>query len=697
MASVAAARSEARAENAIALPILVFDFDDAVDGQAVEMVNFNLPPDFVQESGTELELVVFNLHHGNTAAVRVGAGERRLIRQGTVTILENLLNNHSAGDGYLGDFPMKRLRVPIDSGALVGGTNTLAFEFIAPWSEGFDRKGIRYEQDHHASAGYRVLYWNLVRSDGSRVFEERDYVVRDYAAFEQPEGGDAARGRELWEDDSILISSAGNRSPKRTACFDCHGSGAPLHYYRFENEVITARAMFHGLDEAQGLDIAAYIRSLAPAQSSTNAFPWSLPYQPGPKLAELSTKDWAAGEMKSHPVVPSLRIPDVLGTAHDHRHEIYGETVEPADLHYSTSVDREWKTRIHFQLPSYHQWVADVHPKEFMGDRSAWDASTLKEKTAAFRDHFTSAESNARALYKWQELDLFSYRFIQREMIRHFGTDYFSGDQAIFPYSVKKLAAIQALDMELTWDLSTVDLYPEIDTDNSREYLNAAVYFNTSPLQSRVATRREGHAIGNRTIASKRFLDVGWYALQLFANPYMGGDNRFIDSGRSYFYGSVKDWLDNLPDGEDESMFAFLVMLNNCLMRQCQVTTDVNDRIGGRYLPHYNPQVLTGHGMQNIDQGTDAQTLPMLLVAIDNFLDFVDEIDVATWQTANVVSNVTSGARHTPYRDDTKQLLIWYELAWNLRRNWGVSQDNPTYRRFIAKASAIWPLQADWP
>ena len=247
------------------------------------------------------------------------------------------------------------------------------------------------------------------------------------------------------------------------------------------------------------------------------------------------------------------------------------------------------------------------------------------------------------------------------------------------------------------WSHLLQQLIREIDTDNSREYLNAAVYFNTSPLQSRVATRREGHAIGNRTIASKRFLDVGWYALQLFANPYMGGDNRFIDSGRSYFYGSVKDWLDNLPDGEDESMFAFLVMLNNCLMRQCQVTTDVNDRIGGRYLPHYNPQVLTGHGMQNIDQGTDAQTLPMLLVAIDNFLDFVDEIDVATWQTANVVSNVTSGARHTPYRDDTKQLLIWYELAWNLRRNWGVSQDNPTYRRFIAKASAIWPLQADWP
>lgn len=684
--------------NAITLPVLVFDTDDQTDGYASRTVSFKLPSDFTQTSGTVLELEVPNLHHGNTLGFRINGGTETLIRDTTATVKHNALNNHATSDGYLGDFSYKILEIPISNGSLVADSNTITFTFRAPWAPGFSTTGVTYNQGHFQTAGYRITYFNFLEADGDRLLDSSDYSVTDYTAFSAPAGGTAATGQALWENDTILTSNPNNQTPKRTACFDCHGSGAPLQYFHFENDVIVARSRFHGLTTQQGTDIAAYIRSLTPAQTSTNARPWSLPYQPGPNLADLTTHEWAAGEMKSHAIVPDLKIPDVLADSDSHRTEIYGATIENSDLTWENSTDTEWQTRIHFQLPSYQQWVADIHPKEFMGGRTEWLASNLKREHDQFRAAFSSASSNLSAIYDWQELDLHSYRFIENEMRTKFSTTYFQANQFTYPYSVKKLAAIAALDIEMTWNLSSVDLHSSVTWDHSREYPRAATYFNTSPLQSHVATGYTGHAVGNRSRASKRYLDVAWYTIQMIVEPWMGGDNRFLDSGRGYFYGASSDWLSELPgDGEPESLFALMHQLNVCMMRMSQQNQNVNDRSGGAYLPHFNPQVMSDNQWRTGDKGDATDKLAIMLAAVDNFIDFLDEIDVATWQTASVVSSMTSGASSTGFRDDSKQLSICYMLLYNLKNNWGVSTSHATYVRARDKFAAIWPSQAIWP
>jgi hypothetical protein len=687
------------AVNNITLPVLVFDHDDQTDGIASKTVTFKTDSTFAQASGTVMELNVPNLHHGNTLSFRINGGTERLIRDTTATVDHNALNNHGTADGYLGDFSFKVLRVPITDGVIVAGSNTITFTFRAPWSAGFTSTGITYDQGHFQTAGYRIVYFNFLETDGDRLLDSSDFVVTDYTAFTAPAGGTAATGQTLWENDTILTSNPNNQAAKRTACFDCHGSGAPLHYFHFENDVIIARSRFHGLTTQQGTDIAAYIRSLTPAQTSTNARPWSLPYQPGPNLANLTTHEWAAGEMKAHAIVPDLKIPDVLANSDAHRTEIYGATIENSDLTFSNSTDSEWQTRIHFQLPSYQQWVADFHPKEFMGSRTSWNASNLKREHDQFRAKFTSAASNSSAIYDWRELDLYSYRFIENEMRTYFSTMYFQADEFAYPYSVKKLASVLALDMEMTWNLSSVDLYSSVAWDHSREYPRAATFFNTSPLQSHVATGYTGHAVGNRTDASKRFLDVGWYAVQMYVNPWMGGDNRFLDSGRGYFYGASSDWLSKIPGGgEPESLFALMHQLNVCMMRMSQQDQNVNNRSGGAYLPHFNPQVLSDNQwLANADKGDATDKLAIMLAAVENFIDFLDTIPVATWQTASVVSSMTSGASSTGFRDDSKQLSICYMLLHNLKNNWGVSTSHATYVRARDKFALIWPSQATWP
>ena len=76
---------------------------------------------------------------------------------------------------------------------------------------------------------------------------------------------------------------------------DCHTwNGRDLKYFNYSNKSIQVRAQFHGLSAQDGLDLAAYIRSLAVYQS-VGGRPWNPPYQPGPGLDSKPIEEWSAG------------------------------------------------------------------------------------------------------------------------------------------------------------------------------------------------------------------------------------------------------------------------------------------------------------------------------------------------------------------------------------------------------------------
>src|SRR4029077_6732339 len=76
----------------------------------------------------------------------------------------------------------------------------------------------------------------------------------------------------------------------------CHTTtGGDLKYINESNYVIKQRTIFHGFQDQDGDDIAAYIRSIATVTLPANARPWNPPFQPGPGISTGTANAFFAG------------------------------------------------------------------------------------------------------------------------------------------------------------------------------------------------------------------------------------------------------------------------------------------------------------------------------------------------------------------------------------------------------------------
>ena len=145
---------------------------------------------------------------------------------------------------------MLALTLPLPSGTVVSGSNTLRF---------------RFNQSDGLSSGYRVLALNFLTVDGSKVLPPEDFVEDTPESWSppRPDAASIRAGRELWLT-APLVANSKNASPRIEArCADCHArDGRDLKYFNFSNVSIIARSRFHGLTTEQGEEIASYIRSL---------------------------------------------------------------------------------------------------------------------------------------------------------------------------------------------------------------------------------------------------------------------------------------------------------------------------------------------------------------------------------------------------------------------------------------------------
>jgi hypothetical protein len=281
---------------------------------------------------------------GAKASVRLNGGAWVNIEDANISMQEP----EKSFGGLSGGFHTTRFTVPI-TGARAG-MNALEFRFNK--TDGF-------------TSGYRVLAFNLRGGNNANAIPTSTFVDDDPAAWRvNGTQADIDEGRALWQGKVALRESPLSPKVLKANCSACHAAdGRDLKYFNYSDWSIAERSIFHGLSEAQGRQIAAYVRSLnAPAPKQ--ARPWNPPYQPGPGLDAKPAEEWAAG----------AGIQAVLNQDRDMLPYLFTSGTSASAIDSVASVKGTLNIRelpVPLQLPDWNAWLPDVHPEDIWPDRFA--------------------------------------------------------------------------------------------------------------------------------------------------------------------------------------------------------------------------------------------------------------------------------------------------------------------------------------
>jgi hypothetical protein len=325
------------------------------------------------ESVRFLWLQVNGLRYPEQASVQVNADPWIPLTNDTVIVASPGRTYGGIGGG----FATLALTLSLTSDTVVAGNNTLRF---------------RFNRTDGLASGYRVLAWNFLTAEGSKVIPQTNFV-EDAAETWTPPRTDSASiraGQELWHTASLVASSLPDSPRIQAHCSDCHAhDGRDLKYFNFSNASIVARSRFHGLTTLQGEQIASFIRSLPFPNPGR---PWNPPYQPGPGLDEQPISNWAAGAGLSWVLDQDANgLKYLLVPPGTHFDEGTSGPADAPDLHQVVAQitpavfrpDSNLNVReipIAMQLPNWSQWLPRIHPKD------AWGADFADSNFATMYD-----------------------------------------------------------------------------------------------------------------------------------------------------------------------------------------------------------------------------------------------------------------------------------------------------------------------
>ncbi|OLB41101.1 MAG: hypothetical protein AUH11_00350 [Acidobacteria bacterium 13_2_20CM_57_17] len=340
------------------------------------------------ESARSLWLQVHGLRYADQASVQVNSSAWMPLNNSTVSIPEPARSFGGIGGG----FSTLVMTLSLPNATVVPGANTVRF---------------RFNQTDGIVSAYRVLAFNFLTSDGSKILTPNDFVqdAPETWAPPLPDAASIRAGRELWETASLAANSLPNSPRIQARCADCHArDGRDLKYFNFSNGSIVDRSRFHGLSTLQGEQIASYIRNL-PLPSPGR--PWNPPYQPGPGLDEQPVSSWAAGaglswvldrDMDALPYLINQQGARVNGDAANSPvnfstlRELAGK-ITP-DLFRPDGNLNPREIPIALQLPDWSGWLPRVHPKD------AWGPDFAQSEFAALYDGETQPEGKSKRTAK---------------------------------------------------------------------------------------------------------------------------------------------------------------------------------------------------------------------------------------------------------------------------------------------------------
>ena len=225
----------------------------------------------------------------------------------------------------------------------------------------------RFNGTDGSSNGFRILDAQLRDASGKNLSP----MTKKWAdiAAEKTAGQAASdasgRGKALWAGRDLLTQSPIVPHKIRAACNDCHArDGRDLQYFNYSNDSIVQRSRFHGLTEAQGKDIAAYLRAsqYAAVPHVAAAAPWNPPFQPGLGLDKKPMVEWSAG----------AGLDAVLPDGKASLKAFVGQPIDDTPLKVSnaelgavmdpTKVLNLRELAVPLEFPDWNAWLPPVHP-----------------------------------------------------------------------------------------------------------------------------------------------------------------------------------------------------------------------------------------------------------------------------------------------------------------------------------------------
>jgi len=328
-------------------------------------VTVNVPTGKGAQSAS-LYLQIHNLSYPDKASVQVNNSGWMDLNNDSVQVAEP---GKSYG-GIGGGFASLKMTLSLPAGTVTDGTNTIRFRFN--YTDGI-------------SSGFRVLAFNLVTSSGAPLLPASTFVQEDPNNWQPPlkDAADIATGKHLWYTAALKRSPLLGDITLQAHCTDCHArDGRDLKYFNYSNNSIIQRAIFHGLSQQQGQQIASYIRSLSVPNPGR---PWNPPYQPGPGIDSQPAANWAAG----------AGLSAVLDRDSDMIPYLFPKGIQAAAIATNKTLDMR-ELPLSIQLPDWNHWLPKVYPLDAWG--SAFLHSPLYEKYAGPENDPQNATLRARLL-----------------------------------------------------------------------------------------------------------------------------------------------------------------------------------------------------------------------------------------------------------------------------------------------------------
>jgi hypothetical protein len=315
-----------------------------------------------------LWMLINNLSYENKASIMINNGSWVKINNATVNVPEPAKSYGGIGGAYhVGSI---QVTLPLATGAIVQGENTISFKF--EFADGL-------------SSGFRVIRLNLVDVSGTKLLPANIFKEDDPNTWTQPIAGQGAvaAGKALWETKNV-VEGPQSTTVLKAKCGDCHAkNGRDLKYFNYSNESIVARSKFHGLSQTEGEQIASYIRSLDVPNPGR---PWNPPYQPGPGIDSKPVNEWAAGAGIDWVLEKDeMAYPFLFPTGID---------TNAISLKNTLNV-RE--TPVMMQFPDWNHWLPTTHP---------YDASFGGNKFINSAGNYLYNGEGTNTQYKYNLMDL---------------------------------------------------------------------------------------------------------------------------------------------------------------------------------------------------------------------------------------------------------------------------------------------------